>query len=79
MHFQLVANGLFVYVQGYPMLVSDLKVIQDSETGATKSNPTGQFVRFTGHCTEHPANDQIRKSMYNGGTYGGNKLAGYVW
>ena len=71
---QLVSEGLIVYIQGHEFIVSNVRVYQ--ENGVAMNLP---FVRFTGTCTDSPRNDSIRNTCYNGGTYGGNKFAGYAW
>lgn len=56
-----ICNGDIVSVAGHPMVVSNKTIIEDQ----------GQNVlRFTGTCTFHGANDNIRQSSFNGGRYG---------
>jgi hypothetical protein len=67
---QHIFEGAIVNVQGYEFVASDVVWSgEDEEDGPT--------VRFTGTCTEDPRNDSIRNTCYNGGRYGGNRLAGY--
>lgn len=66
---QHLINGSTVYVQGHEMIVSDLRIVEIQ----------GQLrASFKGTCTNDKGNDSIRHTMYNGGTYGGNKFV-YSW
>ena len=73
---QVVKDGAIVKVQGYEFIASE--VVWKDETDQATGKPTGRrYVRFKGTCTENPINDGIRGTLYDGGTYGGNALAGY--
>jgi hypothetical protein len=78
---QQVTEGAIVVVQGHEFRASN--VVWSDETRwsptARRDEPTGlRLVRFTGTCTDHPSNDDIRSTGYNGATYGGNTWAGYT-
>lgn len=60
----LSENGT-VWIQGYEFKIKNLKIVNG-------------VARFTGICTDNPVNDSIRKTGYNGGTYGGNSKV-YSW
>ena len=77
MTYQVVANGLTVVVQGYLMRVENVSTHLDAPNDLGYERC--RIVRFTGRCTDNPVNDDIRNSAYNGGTYGGNYLAGYAF
>lgn len=62
---QHLSEGATVYVQGYEFTVKNLRIVDG-------------VARFTGVCTDNPRNDSIRKTSYNGGTYGGNSRV-YSW
>lgn len=67
---QQIFEGAIVKVNGYEFVASDVEWFGEDE-------PNGPVVRFTGTCTDNPVNDDIRNTCYNGGRYGGNRLAGY--
>jgi hypothetical protein len=69
---QKLVEGGKVRVQGYEFIVTNLRI--HPADGCKEA-----FARFTGVCTDNPVNDSIRNTSYNGGTYGGNRFAGYTW
>lgn len=54
-------EGDRIWLQGHEFKVTDLtKTEEDGKTS----------IRFKGVCTSHASNDNIRNTMYNGGSYG---------
>lgn len=70
---QKVFEGAIVRVQGYEF---EAKNVRQHAAGGSWKYPV---IRFDGVCTPNPVNDSIRGTAYNGGRYGGNRLAGYDW
>lgn len=58
---QVVFEGATVIVWGHPMVASSVRWEDDR-------------VTFKGTCTDSDANDGIRDTGYNGGSYAGNGL-----
>lgn len=63
---QKLNEGAIVYVQGFEMTVTNLRVIYHGDT---------PVARFNGVCTDSDRNKSIKGTAYDGGTYGGNHLA----
>lgn len=59
---QKLENGQIIALHGYEFMVVDLR-IETHEDGV-------RVYRFKGICTESKINDGIRRTGYNGGTYG---------
>ena len=74
---QKVFDGAVVMVQGFEMVVSDVRWFVP-EPMKNDPCPGEEIVRFVGKCTANKGNDSIRGTAYDGGTYGGNRLAGYA-
>ena len=58
-------NGDKIYLQGKLFEVHNIRLV---------NGYNGKVIRFNGYCTPDNRNNDIRKSMYNGGTYGA-----YTW
>ena len=74
---QRVHEGATVMVQGFEFTATEVRWFDETDrfSGAAKGR---RCVRFNGVCTDSSRNDSIRRTGFNGGTYGGNELAGYV-
>lgn len=58
-------NGDVVYVQGFLMTVKNVRL---EKFDSSRTSP--DVIRFEGVCTDDKRNDSIRRTSYNGGTYG---------
>jgi hypothetical protein len=52
-------NGMTIWNHGHQFVVSDVRDVGND------------VIRYTGTCNNHKSNDSIRRTSYNGGTYGG--------
>lgn len=59
-----VKDGMVIWNQGKQFRASNVQFV-------TATNGK-QVLRYTGTCTDHKCNDDIRHSGYDGGTYGLN-------
>lgn len=72
---QHLEEGKTVMVEGYEMIVTNLRIVEDVYSPQLPGKP---IARFQGVFTDRPSNDELRNTSFNGGTYGGNHLV-YTW
>jgi len=60
---RIPANGDIIWNCGHEFIVFNAAIETDLRTGR-------KLLRYTGVCTKHDANDDIRYTSYNGGRYG---------